>query len=67
MGWKGELNGLVLNLGQKLISQAELAVLSDSCSEVLKLDQVEATYRPHDPAQLEQLYKAVEPSGLISK
>ncbi len=68
MGWINELSSLVLSMGQKLISGAENLCNSDSNSEVVKLDQVHEHYRPTlDYAQIEQHYRAVEPSNLISK
>jgi len=52
MGWIGELSSLVLSMGQKLISQAEKAGFSDSCSSAFNLDNVDAAYKPFDPVQL---------------
>ena len=66
MGWIGELSSIVLSMGQKLINGAERCN-SDSNSEIFKLDLVNEQYRPSDSALIEQLYKPVEPSDLISK
>ena len=62
MGWIGELSSMVLSMGHKLISGA-----SDSCSEVHRVGPIDNDYKPQDMAQLEQLYKPVEPGNLISR
>ena len=69
MGWVGELSSMVLSRGgQRLISGVEMCN-SDSNSEQLHklLDLVDLSYKPHDLAKIDKIYKPVEPSSLISK
>ena len=57
----------MLSMGQKLISQAEKTPQSDDFDDGMILDRILDDYRPSDPALLDSLYQAVEPSDLISK
>ena len=57
MGQNGELS-IDLKLSR---------LVSDSASEITKLDTLDSTYRPSDLALIEQIYAAVEPCDLISK
>ena len=66
MGWMGELSSIVFSMGHKLIQGGDKWT-SDSASEVLRLDAVDVTYRPRDLTLIEQRYRPVEPSDLISK